>query len=276
MPTAFKPRPMSEIVAIPAVPVVAEEPTAANPAVSAVEPTEVPAKYKDKSVDQVIEMHQNAEQRLGQIQNEVGNLRGLVTDLTAVQRPAAASQADEQEPVNVSGEDLLADPVSAIRKIITPELEAAEAKRNADVAEARVQTESLALETDFGDYATTVGSAEFQTFATRTPSRHADFTTAAEGSGVEQVRAARRLLEDFTDFEAQTAPTQQEAQTPVERARSISTERGDGGSPISLKPQLLESDVIALIQSDPAKYRSPSYQTELMTAIKEKRFVANS
>ena len=275
MTTAIQHRPMSKILAQPAEPTPAEGKTDAPAPAPAATEQAVPDKYKGKSTEQVIEMHQNAEQRLGQIQNEVGQLRGLVTDLSAVQRPAVDSKPVVQEPVDVSGEDLIADPVGSVEKILQPKLDEAEAVRTADAADQIFQLEGAALSRDYNIDAI-IATDEFQKFAVRTPGRQADFHTAATGKGLEQVRAARRLLEDFTDFEQQTAPTEKTELTPTEKVRAIATESGGVAAPISSKPEIFESDVIALINSDVLKYRSPSYQKELMAAIKEGRFVKNT
>lgn len=275
MTTAYQHRPMSKILAQAEEPTSEEGPTVDKPTAPVVTQKEPPDKYKGKTTEQVIEMHQNAETRLGQIQNEVGQLRGLVTDLSAVQRPAVDSKPVEQETVTVSGEELIADPVGSVERILQPKLDAAEAARSVDAADQLFQLEGRALVQDY-DVDKIIATAEFQQFATRTPGRLADFNRAATGEGITQVRAARRLLEDFNDFNEQTATTEKPALTPTEQARAAATESGGTGAPISGKPQIFESDVIALIQSDVLKYRSPSYQTELMAAIKEGRFVKNS
>ena len=235
-----------------------------------------PKNTTGKSIDEVIEMHQNAEQRLGQIQNEVGSLRGLVTDMSALQRPASEPKPVEQEPVNVSGDDILADPIKAVNAIVQPQLEAAQHQRDADTATALLNAEGNALLTEFPKLDNIVATPEFIEFASRTPMRKADFTTAAQATGLEQVRAARRLMEDFQDFQTVTAPTPKENLTPVDKARAVATESGGTGAPISSKDQIFESDVITLINSNPTKYRSPSFQKELMDAIKEGRYVKNA
>lgn len=267
---------MSKILAPAADPAPAEGSTGDTKPAPVVEQKEVPTKYEGKTTEQVIEMHQNAESALGRSQNEVGQLRGLVTDLSAVQRPASELKPVEQEPVNVSSEEILADPVDAVNRIIQPQLEAVAARQEMDAAEALLRTEGAALMATYGDIDAIVATTDFQEFASRTPGRQADFTTAANGEGVDQVRAARRLLEDYTDFKAQVAPNPNTEPTPTELARAAATERGGTGAPISSKPQIFESDVIALINSDVLKYRSPSYQAELMAAIKEGRFVKNT
>ena len=272
MTTAYKHRPMSEILAKPAVAPADGQTADAAP----VEPrAELPEKYRGKTVDEVVEMHRNSESRLGQLQNEVGQLRGLVSDLSVLQRPSADTQTVEEESVQVSSEDLLADPVEAVRRIVQPDFEKRDRKVQADTFETIVRAESTALLQDFGNIDDIVATEDFQKFATRTKGRQMDFHTAANGEGLDQVRAARRLLEDYKDFTEQTTPKNQEP-TPTEKARKIATQRSNTGAPISTKPQIFESDVIALINSDPAKYRSPSYQNELLAAIREKRFVKSS
>jgi hypothetical protein len=180
------------------------------------------------------------------------------------------------EEVNVSGDDLLANPGEAIRSILQPELDRIAVESQADKADQLVRTESAALMRDYGNIDSIVASTEFQTFAGRTAGRQADFNTAAQGSGLEQVRAARRLLEDFSDFTALVTPNPNAAPTPLEQARTVVTEGANTGAPVQTKPQMFESDVITLINSDPAKYRSPSFQAEMMEAMREGRFVKNS
>ncbi len=274
MATAYQHRSMSKILAPTPDPAV-ETPTGDKPAVVP-EVKELADKYQGKTVEQVAEMHLNAEQRLGQIQNELGTMRGLVSDLSALQRTAPEPKPEEQETVDVSSDDILSDPVEAVRKIVQPQLDAVQAKQEATAHTNLVLTESAALEAQYGDLDTTVASEEFQAFATRTPGRQADFQTAANGQGLDQVRAARRLLEDFTDFKEATSTEKKTELTPLDQAKAVITESAGTGAPISAKPQIFESDVIKLINSDPAKYRSPSFQTELYAAIKEKRYVANS
>jgi hypothetical protein len=271
MPTAYPNRPMSEILAPEGTP--AQAPTA--PAAAAPTTSTLPEKYQGKTVEQVAEMHQNAERRLGSIQNELGTMRGLVTDLSSLQRSAAAPEPAVQE-IDVSGDDLLSDPVAAVRKIVQPELDRQESNRALDAAEQNLFAENQALLNDY-DVDSIVSTPEFQTFATRTPTRARDFQTAANGEGVDQVRAARRLLEDFQDFTATSVVTVPDAKlTPVQQAKAVQTEAGHTSAPLVGAEPLHEADVIALLNSDPDKYRSPSYQAELLSAIREGRYIRST
>ena len=276
MPEAFRRRPLAEILA-PAADSEAEGQTESKQKKDAApeqkqEQPDLPDKYRGKSPQEIAEMHMNAEKRLGQLQNEVGQLRGLVTDLSTLQRKPQEPETTEQ--VEVSRDEFLDNPQGAVNKVLSSELGKRDAQAEKAAAEQRYQMELNALVTNW-DVEAIVSTEDFQKFASRTPSRQQDFVTAAQGEGVEQVRAARRLLEDYDDFMAEKKEREsaQKDQSPVERAKRVATERGTNNAPISGKPQIYEADVIQLINDDPMKYRSPAFQKELLEAIKEGRFV---
>ena len=281
--SAVKHRPMSEILApAPEVPAKTENgdtpPVVEKPAPVAKEPEALPEKYKGKTVEQVIEMHQNAESRLGQSQTELGTMRGLVQDLSQLQRTPVAPQVEEQEPIDVSGDDLIQRPVETIRKVVAKDNAAQKVIDDAEALEQQALIESHNLTKEYGDINAIVGTPEFQKFALRTPTRQADLNTAATGEGLVQVRAARRLLEDFTDFQNAIVPvtpqtTEVVQKTPVEQAKEVSTEGAGPAGSISNKEVIYEADVLTMINDEPTKYRSPSFQAELTAAIKEGRFV---
>ena len=58
--------------------------------------TELPEKYRGKTAAEIADMHMNAEQELGRVRNEVGSMRGLISDLSAIQRPAAVQAVHVQ------------------------------------------------------------------------------------------------------------------------------------------------------------------------------------
>lgn len=274
--TAVKTRSMSEILA-PAIdpeaqPISAVEPAPGVPAEPA--KAELPEKYVGKTVAEVADMHMNAESELGRVRNENHTYRGLVQDLSALRRETPEPAIEVQEPLDVSGEDLITDPVGTVRKIVERDLAQIREDATQDNTASQVQLEDAALTRDYGDIPAIVGSPEFQAFALRTPGRKADFNTAARGEGLNQVRAARRLLEDFTDFQTVTkAPEEKIELTPLEIAKQVSTEGAGPAGSITTLPQIFEVDVIKMVNDNPVKYRSPSFQDELALAIKEGRFV---
>ena len=153
----------------------------------------LPEKYAGKSAEDIAKMHMNAEKELGRVRNEVGTYRGLVSDLSSLQRTPEAPQTVEQEKIDVSGDELLTDPGQAIDKVVTKRLDERDARYALDKAETQLSIEEAAVARDFPDLEKTVLSEEFKAFAGRTPSRQADWQTAATGEGMAQVQAARRL-----------------------------------------------------------------------------------
>ncbi len=265
MTTAYQHRPMSSILApTPPQPeagqgthVVPPRDEATGQFVSPDAASTIPEKYQGKSIEDVIDMHQNLEREYGRQANEVGTYRGLVNDLTQLQRAPVEAQPVVQEPIDVSGDDLISNPVEAVRKIVKQDLDAIRRTEPEVAVDHVFEVEGRALMAAYPDLDQTVATPEFQAFASRTPSRQQDFNMAATGKGIEQVRAARRLLEDFNDFSAQ-GTEKAAAPTPTEQARAVATEGSGATGAVSTKPQLFESDVISLIHNDPAKYRSPN------------------
>lgn len=294
MPQAYKHRPLSSILAPTPAPRAegsnTDQPrdTATGQFVSPEQQqpaSNLPEKYQGKSAAEIAEMHMNAEKELGRVRNEVGTYRGLVNDLTALQRTPAEPQAAPQEKIDVSGDELLLDPSAAIDKVVTQRLAERDAKDEARKIDSQFEMEGARLMTDFPNIDATVASSEFQEFASRTPSRQRDFLTAAQGQGLDQVRAARRLLEDFEDFRSTSQPqpgtdqsgpapaAQPQPQPGVAEARAVANEGAGPAGAVSTKPLIYEADVINLIHTDRAKYNSPSFQNELMAAIREGRYV---
>ena len=236
----------------------------------------VPEKFKGKTLADVIEMQVNADRELGRLRNEVGTYRGLVTDLSRLRRTPEETETKAQEPLDVSGNDLLANPVEAITKVV----QHATAKDRAEAAQQKFQNDLAAAEQtlfkDFPKLNETVGSEQFQEFASRTPSRQRDFQAAAKGEGLVAVEAARRLLEDFNDYNTALDAAKSAKETAVQAAKKVATESGGSSGKMTSSDRVYESDVLELIEKNPAKWRSPQYQSEITKAIREGRFVKNS
>jgi len=115
MTTAYQHRPMSEILVADPEPVVNEpNPSpAAPPAAPAPtpEPQPLAEKYQGKTVEQIAEMHANAEKELGRTRNELNVQKGLVQDLSQLNRQVNAPEepAPVQEEVTITGDQLISD-----------------------------------------------------------------------------------------------------------------------------------------------------------------------
>lgn len=103
----------------------------------------VPAKYAGKTVDDLISMHQNAERRLSQQGNELGEVRKLADQLIGVRTQENTKRAEVRQPVTVDA--LLADP----EKVLTQTIDATAGTR-ANAQEQRLQNlETSVAQRDF-------------------------------------------------------------------------------------------------------------------------------
>ena len=74
----------------------------------------LPAKYQGKSLEEVVQMHQEAEKLLGRQSSEVGELRKVVDDYIDSQTPSAPQQIVEPE----EDIDYFTDPQGAVNRAI--------------------------------------------------------------------------------------------------------------------------------------------------------------
>ena len=106
---------LTEAVATPQAP----EPEATD------EPKE-PQKYQGKTREEIIEMHRNAERKIGQTGNELGQYKQLTDQLLDLKRRDDLSSQGvevEEEPLpKITSEEILDDPDAAIEKAVEARL----------------------------------------------------------------------------------------------------------------------------------------------------------
>jgi hypothetical protein len=276
MTTAYRPRRAVEILD-PSV-IHGDEAQSAEAPAATVDDS-LPEKYRGKTAQEIADMHQNAERRLGEQANEIGQLRGIVTDLSSLTQTLPDSQPVEEEQVELTGDEILADPVGSVRKIVSADRAKESAKREKEAKEAELAAEIAAFHSQYPDAMQVAETEEFQAFVNRTENRKRDMNIASTDQTVNALRAAARLIDDFNDFNAVTAPAAPEAPvtpTPQAMARAASTEGSGPSGSVSAKELVYESDVTKVAMNEPERYRSPSYQAELKAAIKEGRYITST
>jgi hypothetical protein len=237
--------------------------------------SQVPEKYKGKTLEQVIEMHQNAEKKIGQQANEVGTYRELVSSLSEVKRVKDLDESSDtaEKPVEISTDDLWDKPGEAIAGVVKSVLKEELAPlREEQVATSRNNSVQQ-LMSDFPDAEQVGATQEFQDFVSRSPYRMNDAQKWVETQDVE---AARRLLSDYKEFAGTALVTEEveEVKPNLEAARKATTESGRGSAgAVSGKKVLRRSEVSKIIATDRARYNSDSFQGELLEAIRDGRFI---
>lgn len=260
-----------------------EETEAVEADQQATEPAEpkfsLPKKLEGKTLEDIASMYVNLEKELGRQANEIGVYRDLVASLGDAKRKKDLAEADtEDSAIEVTSDDLFENPNDAISKIIKGALEKELKPLKQSQAQAAKQRQIEQLMTDYPDLEQIGADPDFQSFVERSPYRLADAQRWIE---TQDVDAARRLLSDWSDVnagKAESKATASEVATEkpprgnVKAARKAATE--SGGNASVGKKMFTKADVIKLIQTDPDRYYSDSFQEELALAIKEGRFRA--
>ena len=240
----------------------------------------VDAKYRGKSVKDVIEMHQHAERALGDQGREVGIWRNLVSELStaAAAKPAISATTPKEEPLNITADSLLQDPVGAMTKIAERAIakSVAPLKHNQEMNARELEMAGIARE--FPKIQEWGNDPAFQKWAWGSPGRAADAKASKEGD----TQAMRRLLENWSDRVSLTAApaaapetTTVDAGKPqgVAGARAATTERGSAGGGGGGAKKYRTTDLVNMINTNPDQWRSESFQAEIKQAMKEGRVI---
>jgi hypothetical protein len=267
-----------------------ETPAAAKPPAKPVNPLDaltlpddesIDPTYRGKTAAQLIEMHRNANSKIGEQGREIGVWRGLVNDLSQARPQADAAPVIAEKPTPVTPEALLTDPEGVIARVVESAITKATKPLADNQARDAFAREEAALRADFPDVNTTLADDGFKKWATGSRTRLADLQAAAKGD----LTAGRRLLENWADRQS-LVPATKPDETPtatdaanekpqgLQGARDSVTESGGAGAAPVSGTIIYQSDVVKLINTNPAKYNSDEYQRELRTAIKEGRLRA--
>lgn len=222
--------------------------TAAN-----VESPALPEKYEGKTPVEIAEMHQNAEKRLGEMRNEIGQLRQYVSE--QIQSQQTQAQAPEQEV------DFWSDPMGAIRQQVQSQMQPIQEQlQQAQQAQVRAK-----LAVEHPDWQQIAQDQKFAEWVVQTPERKRQFERADSGVDYD---AANELL---TNYKAMTG-TEQQIQNEVKREHMVRAAITEEGSPhLSTQKIYSRLDLQRLKNEDPTKYSDPAFQEELARAYQEGR-----
>jgi hypothetical protein len=244
------------------------------------ETTVVPDKYKGKSIDDVIAMHQNAETRLGEMGNEVGSYKKMTDRLLALETKrsddliSGGATPEDVSPVEITSTELLDNPTEAISKVVKSAVSDA-IKPIGD----RLDTSDLeTLETQFAskhpDAGTIAHDDKFLNWCRQSPTRLRAAQAAATGAWDQ----ADDLLTEWKDSikpapEDDTLENQDAAAVALEAARKAGTESKGASGPADAPTGKVyrRIDLIEMKLKRPAVYEDPGFQAEIMKAYAEGR-----
>lgn len=220
---------------------------------------DLPERYRNKDVKEIIRMHQEAEKALGRQGTEVGELRRVVDDFIKAQ-----SVTQQQAPEQVEEEDFFSDPDKAVARAIERHPKIKEAEQISQ--QWKVQSAQAKLAEAHPDFTAVVGSQDFQQWIQASPVRIELFARADRQF---DFNAANELLSTYKERQqvANNAAAVEKA-SRSQQVKQASTGTTQGSSETS-KKIYRRQDIIELMRRDPDRYEA--LQPEIMRAYAERR-----
>ena len=226
----------------------------------------LPAKYKGKSLDEIIKMHQEAEKLIGRQAQEVGEVRKLADDLIKrqLEKPKAEEPATKEDEI-----DFFEDPKKFVSKAVEEHPAVKEAKEQAAEIK-RMQTLNR-LQVDFPDFEATVTDPEFAEWVKASPVRLRLYAAADANMDYD---SAAELLNTWKYIKpkavAQTAPAPAPEVKAAQKAavKAATVDVGSNTGTTSAKVYR-RADLIRLQLEDPDRYYQ--LQDEIIAAYAQGR-----
>ena len=222
----------------------------------------LPEKYQGKSLEEVVQMHQEAEKLLGRQSSEVGELRKVVDDYISTQAPTQAPQQIVEPEEDI---DYFTDPQGAVNRAIENHPKIREAEQYS--SQYKQQAALATLNTKHPDMKDILGDPKFAEWIKASKIRTQLFVAA------DQQYDADSADELFTLWKERKAVTQQtadvEKQARKQQLKAANTGNARGSAEGTRKKVYRRADIIKLMRTDPDRYTALA--DEIMAAYAEGR-----
>ena len=223
---------------------------------------ELPEKYRNKSLEDIVQMHQEAEKMLGKQSSEVGELRRVVDDYIQAQlsQQAPVQQQDEEDDI-----DFFTDPKSAVSRAIENHPKIREAEQYAQ--HSRQQAALSHLQANHPDMQQILQDPKFAEWIKGSKIRTQLFVQADQQYDYEAANELFATWKERNNMVQQTAEVEKQARKQQLQSASTGNIRGTGEA--TRKKVYRRADLIKLMREDPDRYMA--LQPEIMAAYAEKR-----
>ena len=222
--------------------------------------SEVPSKFRDKSIDDVIKSYKELEKELGRKNNEVGELRNLTDDILKQQLEKPTEVKENQ----IDLDDLLENPNAVVTRAIddNPRL----ARLEEQLKQAQIIESKKGFENKHPDWQSTLESEDFKEWVTGSSIRKEMFNRANSKFDYEMADELFGLYKDVRGVKKEQA--EEKAATKRKKAlKNTSVEKGSTGE-VS-KKVYRRTDLIRLRATNPDRYNDMG--DEIMLAYQEGR-----
>jgi len=227
---------------------------------------EVPEKYKGKSVEDLVQMHQELEKFSGKQSTEVGELRKVVDDYIQTQLSTQqAPQQQQQQDDNDDDVDFFVDPKTAVSRAIDNHPKIKEAQ--AYTQQYKQQATLAQLKSSHPEMEQILQDPKFAEWIKGSKVRTQLFVQADQAYDYDAAHELFSLWKERNQVVQQTAQAEREARKSA--VKSANTGNARGTSEGSRKKVYRRADIIKLMRTDPERYQSLS--DELLKAYAEGR-----
>lgn len=226
--------------------------TEAEPKIETTEAESLPEKYKGKSAEDLVKMHQEAERLIGRQAQEVGEVRKLADELIKSQ---LTKKAEPEQPEV----DFFSNPKEAIRQAVENNPKVIAAEQQTQVMR-REQAKQMLMQ-KHPDYQNVTQDAEFVNWVKSSPIRTQLFGMADAFN----VDAADELLSTFKQLHPATKPIpKEEVKSREKQLKAAAVETG--GTTEGSKKIYRRTDLIRLNMTNPSRYAELSEEITLAYA----------
>ena len=221
--------------------------------------SELPDKYRAKSLEEVVRMHQEAEKLIGKQAQEVGEVRKLADELIK-QNLSSKQQQVEAEPEV----DFFENPQKAVQATIDKHPDVLAARQaGLDFKKMQIQQKLAQEHPDFGQIAQ---DADFVNWVKSSPIRLGLY---AKADGEFDYDSANELLSTYKQLRGIKAKQTTDAGETQRKSNLKAASVDVGGSGESGKRVYRRADLIRLKMTDPDRYEALS--GEIMQAYQDGR-----
>jgi len=222
----------------------------------------IPEKYQGKSLEQVVQMHQEAEKLLGRQSSEVGELRKVVDDFITSQTQQQAPQQHVEPEDDI---DYFTDPQAAVNRAIENHPKIKEAQEY--TAQYKKQTSLAMLNSKHPDMQDILKDPKFAEWIKASQIRTQLFVAADQQYNAEAADELFTLWKERKNIAEQTAAV--EKQSRKQQLKAANTGSAQGSSEGTRRKVYRRADIIKLMKTDPERYQALS--DEILKAYAEGR-----
>jgi hypothetical protein len=221
---------------------------------------ELPEKYRDKSLDDIVRMHQEAEKLIGKQAQEVGEVRKLADELIRQNLGSKQQQIKQDEPEI----DFFDDPKKAVQRTVDshPDILAAR-QATLEMKRSQIQQKLANEHPDFGDIAK---DQDFANWVKSSPVRIELFKRADAEFDYDSANELLSTFKQLRGVKKQQNESSGEA-TLQQNLKAVGVDVGGSGE--SSRKVYRRADLIRLKMQDPNRYDALS--DEIMAAYQEGR-----